>query len=90
MKKKTLWLVISLMLMAAFIFTACQPAPAEVEPAEEVVVEEEPVLEGADEAAEETSEDSGEEVVEAEETVDNEETSEDVEETAEETDEETE
>ena len=40
MKKKTLWLVISLMLMAAFIFTACQPAPAEVEPAEEVVVEE--------------------------------------------------
>ena len=40
MKKKTLWLVISLMLIAAFAFTACQPAPAEVEPAEEVVVEE--------------------------------------------------
>jgi len=40
MKKKTLWLVISLMLIAAFVFTACQPAPAEVEPAEEVVVEE--------------------------------------------------
>ncbi|MGB2954906.1 MAG: BMP family ABC transporter substrate-binding protein [Anaerolineales bacterium] len=40
MKKKSLWLVISLMLIAAFVFTACQPAPAEVEPAEEVVVEE--------------------------------------------------
>ena len=40
MNKKSLWLVISLMLIAAFVFTACQPAPAEVEPAEEVVVEE--------------------------------------------------
>ncbi len=29
MRKKSLWLVISLMLIAAFVFTACQPAPAE-------------------------------------------------------------
>jgi basic membrane protein A len=39
MKKKSLWLVISLMLIAAFVFTACQPAPADVEPADEVVAE---------------------------------------------------
>jgi simple sugar transport system substrate-binding protein len=41
MKKKSLWLVISLILVAAFMFTACQPAPAEEKPAEEAVVEEE-------------------------------------------------
>jgi basic membrane protein A len=40
MRKKSLWLVISLMLIAAFMFTACQPAPAE-EPAEEAMAEEE-------------------------------------------------
>ncbi len=45
MKKKTLWLVISLMLIAAFVFTACQPAPAEVETGEEAVVVEEEVVE---------------------------------------------
>lgn len=39
MKKKSLWLVISLMLIAAFVFTACQPAPTDVEPADEVVAE---------------------------------------------------
>jgi basic membrane protein A len=35
MRKKSLWLLISLMLIAAFVFTACQPAPAEEAPAEE-------------------------------------------------------
>ena len=44
MKKKSLWLVISLVLISAFVFTACQPAPVEeapaVEEAEEVVEEE--------------------------------------------------
>ncbi len=44
MRKKSLWLVISLMLIAAFVFTACQPAPAEEAPvaeeAEEVMEEE--------------------------------------------------
>ncbi len=41
MRKKSLWLVISLMLIAAFVFTACQPAPAEEMPKdEEVMVEE--------------------------------------------------
>jgi len=50
MKKKTLWLVISLMLVAAFVFTACQPAPAEEKPAEEAVVEEEAEAEEEEEA----------------------------------------
>ena len=46
MRKKSLWLVISLMLIAAFAFTACQPAPVEEAPsgeemeAEEVMEEE--------------------------------------------------
>ena len=41
MRKKSLWLVISLMLIAAFVFTACQPAPAEEAPvAEEAEAEE--------------------------------------------------
>ena len=39
MQKKSLWLVISLMLIAAFVFTACQPAPAADAPAEEAVAE---------------------------------------------------
>lgn len=49
MRKKSLWLVISLILIAAFVFTACQPAPAEEMPNdEEVMVEEsqEEVAEG--------------------------------------------
>jgi basic membrane protein A len=50
MRKKSLWFVISLMLIAAFVFTACQPAPAEEMPAEEETMaeeaEEEPVAEG--------------------------------------------
>lgn len=45
MRKKSIWLVVSLMLIAAFVFTACQPAPAEEAPeadeAEEVMEEEE-------------------------------------------------
>ncbi len=44
MRKKSLWLVISLVLISAFVFTACQPAPAAEAPvaeeAEEVVEEE--------------------------------------------------
>jgi basic membrane protein A len=39
MRKKSLWLVISLMLIAAFVFTACQPAPAD-EPSDETDAEE--------------------------------------------------
>ncbi|MEN8173884.1 MAG: extracellular solute-binding protein, partial [Chloroflexota bacterium] len=51
MRKKSLWLVISLMLIAAFVFTACQQAPAEEAPeAEEAVVE---VVEEAEEVEEE-------------------------------------
>ncbi|NQS91829.1 MAG: BMP family ABC transporter substrate-binding protein [Chloroflexi bacterium] len=47
MRKKSLWLVISLMLIAAFVFTACQPAPAADVPAEEeAVAEEAPAAEG--------------------------------------------
>jgi basic membrane protein A len=41
MRKKSLWLVISLMLIAAFVFTACQPAPVEEAPKEEEAVAEE-------------------------------------------------
>ncbi len=42
MRKKSLWLVVSLMVIAAFVFTACQPAPATEAPKEEeAVVEEE-------------------------------------------------
>lgn len=42
MRKKSLWLLVSLMLIAAFVFTACQPAPATEAPKEEeAVVEEE-------------------------------------------------
>lgn len=52
MRKKSLWLVISLMLIAAFVFTACQPAPTD-EPSEEMegeeVVEEEEEAEEAEE-----------------------------------------
>jgi basic membrane protein A len=48
MRKKSLWLVISLMLIAAFMFTACQPAPAEEAPAEEgAPAEEAPAEEAA-------------------------------------------
>ena len=47
MRKKSLWLVISLMLVAAFVFTACQPAPAEEMPAEEEVMAEETTEEEA-------------------------------------------
>jgi basic membrane protein A len=50
MRKKSLWLVIGLMLIAALVFTACQPAPAEDTPQEEEAVveevEEEPAAEG--------------------------------------------
>ncbi len=41
MRKKSLWLIISLMLIASFVFTACQPAPAEEPMEEEAMVEEE-------------------------------------------------
>ena len=47
MRKKSLWLVISLMLVAAFVFTACQPAPADEMPAEEEAVAEETTEEEA-------------------------------------------
>jgi basic membrane lipoprotein Med (substrate-binding protein (PBP1-ABC) superfamily) len=42
MRKKSLWFVLSMVLIAAFVFTACQPAPAEEAPAagEEAVAEE--------------------------------------------------
>ena len=52
MRKKSLWLVISLMLIAAFVFTACQPAPAEEMTEEEAVVEEVVEEEEAGEAEE--------------------------------------
>ena len=44
MRKKSLWLVISLMLIAAFVFTACQPAPAEEMPKDEEAMAEEETL----------------------------------------------
>ena len=47
MKKKSLWIVISLMLIAAFVFTACQPAPVEEKPAEEEAVAEDTTEEEA-------------------------------------------
>lgn len=50
MRKKSLWLVISLMLILAFVFTACQSTPAEDTPVEEPEGEEvveEPVDEGS-------------------------------------------
>jgi basic membrane protein A len=47
MRKKSLWLVISLMLVAAFVFTACQPAPAEEMPAEEEALAEDTTEEEA-------------------------------------------
>ena len=54
MKKKSLWIVISLMLIAAFVFTACQPAPAEEAPvAEEAEAEEVVEAEAEVEEAEE-------------------------------------
>lgn len=53
MKKKSLWLVLSLMLIAAFVFTACQPAPAEVEPVADEVVAEDTGVEEEAEAEEE-------------------------------------
>lgn len=40
MKKKNLWLVISLLIVVVFAFTACQSTPAPEEPAEEEVMEE--------------------------------------------------
>jgi simple sugar transport system substrate-binding protein len=54
MRKKSLWLVISLMLIAAFVFTACQPAPAE-EPSEDMDGEEVVEEEEADEPEEEAT-----------------------------------
>ncbi|MCK5794293.1 MAG: hypothetical protein KAH12_06290, partial [Anaerolineales bacterium] len=57
MRKKSIWLVISLVLIAAFVFTACQPAPADEAPvaeeAEEVMEEE------AEEAEEEAAAEGG-------------------------------
>lgn len=68
MRKKSLWLVISLMLMAAFVFTACQPAPAEepaeVEEAEEVMEEEAEAEEEAAPAEEEEEAEEAEEPAE--------------------------
>ena len=58
MKKKNLWLVISMLLIASFVFTACQTAPVE-EPAEEAA-EEAVVEEEAEEAAEEEAEPAAE------------------------------
>jgi basic membrane protein A len=49
MRKKSLWLVISLMLIAAFVFTACQPAPVEEAPKEEEAVVEEEMEEAEEE-----------------------------------------
>jgi basic membrane protein A len=49
MRKKSLWLVISLVLISAFVFTACQPAPADEAPAAdeaEEVMEEEAATDG--------------------------------------------
>lgn len=47
MRKKSLWLLVSLMLIAAFVFTACQPAPATEAPKEEEAVVEEEMEEEA-------------------------------------------
>jgi len=71
MRKKSLWLVISLVLISAFVFTACQPAPTEEAPmaeeAEEVeeVMEEEAEVEEAEE--EEAASDGGLQIPDAEE-----------------------
>lgn len=46
MRKKSLWLLVSLMLIAAFVFTACQPTPATEAPKEEEAVVEEEAAEG--------------------------------------------
>jgi basic membrane protein A len=48
MRKKSLWLMVSLMVIAAFVFTACQPAPAEEAPQEEEAVVEEVEEEAAE------------------------------------------
>ena len=45
MRKKSIWLVISLVLIAAFVFTACQPAPADEAPVAEEAEEAEAVVE---------------------------------------------
>ena len=45
MRKKSIWLVISLVLISAFVFTACQPAPAEEAPMAEEAEEAEEVME---------------------------------------------
>ncbi|MCJ7733455.1 MAG: BMP family ABC transporter substrate-binding protein [Anaerolineales bacterium] len=53
MRKKSLLFVISLMLIAAFVFTACQPAPAEEAPVAEEAEAEEVMEEAEAEEAEE-------------------------------------
>jgi basic membrane protein A len=53
MRKKSLWLIISLMLIASFVFTACQPAPAEEMPKEEEGMAEEEHMEEEEAEAEE-------------------------------------
>ncbi len=65
MRKKNLWLVISLVLIAAFVFTACQPAPAEEAPVAEEAEEAEEVVE--EEAEEEAAADGGLQIPDAEE-----------------------
>jgi basic membrane protein A len=65
MKKKRILLVISLMLIAAFVFTACQPAPVEEKPAEEEAIAEDTTEEEAEE--EEAAPEGGVQIPEIEE-----------------------